>query len=85
MLFCIFSTWIVWNKVKETFLDFMLRIKFDSNKYYYYLRMFFSHSITFNSNAAICFQVYKNGITHLITPQVSPSEKFLAACAAGEL
>lgn len=47
--------------------------------------MFFSHSITFNSNAAICFQVYKNVITHLITPQVSPSEKFLAACAAGEL
>uniref|UniRef100_A0A3P9LZV7 SMC5-SMC6 complex localization factor 1 n=2 Tax=Oryzias latipes TaxID=8090 RepID=A0A3P9LZV7_ORYLA len=28
--------------------------------------------------------VYKNVITHLITPQVSPSEKFLAACAAGK-
>ncbi|RVE68309.1 hypothetical protein OJAV_G00090890 [Oryzias javanicus] len=28
--------------------------------------------------------VYKNVITHLIIPQVSPSEKFLAACAAGK-
>ncbi|XP_061585934.1 SMC5-SMC6 complex localization factor protein 1 isoform X2 [Cololabis saira] len=28
--------------------------------------------------------VYKHGITHLITPQVLSSEKFLAACAAGK-
>ncbi|KAF6725218.1 Ankyrin repeat domain-containing protein 32 [Oryzias melastigma] len=28
--------------------------------------------------------VYKNVVTHLIIPQVSPSEKFLAACAAGK-
>lgn len=29
-------------------------------------------------------QVYKHCTTHLITPQVLPSEKFLAACAAGQ-
>lgn len=32
----------------------------------------------------IIFQVYQHTSTHLIIPKVLSSEKFLAACAAGQ-